>query len=80
MMEINVFYLVIRIKVEKYEKYIINVCRFMFIVCVVMCCFIELFISWVLGDICIGVLIYINLIVIFILKKLVIKVYYDYIR
>ncbi|MFR8598576.1 MAG: alanine:cation symporter family protein, partial [Clostridioides difficile] len=33
-----------------------------------------------LGDICIGVLTYINLIAIFALKKPAIKAYYDYIR
>ncbi|HBF5147160.1 alanine/glycine:cation symporter family protein [Clostridioides difficile] len=80
MMETNVSYLVTRIKAEKHEKYIINVCRFMLITCAAMCCFIEPLTSWALGDICIGVLTYINLIAIFTLKKPAIKAYYDYIR
>ncbi len=80
MMETNVSYLVTRIKAEKHEKYIINVCRFMLIACAAMCCFIEPLTSWALGDICIGVLTYINLIAIFTLKKPAIKAYYDYIR
>ncbi len=69
MMETNVSYLVTRIKAEKHEKYIINVCRFMLITCAAMCCFIEPLTSWALGDICIGVLTYINLIAIFTLKN-----------
>ncbi|NMU15908.1 alanine:cation symporter family protein [Clostridioides difficile] len=80
MMETNVSYLVTRIKAEKYEKYIINVCRLMLIICAAMCCFIEPLTSWALGDICIGILTYINLVAIFILQKPAIKAYYDYIK